>query len=692
MTDEAEKSQTSTVAAMVRAAEEHADSRSADRLRAVGYYNGEMEDTPAEKQRSKMVSRDVRDQIKRALPSLMRTLLGSDSIGEFQPGGPDDEDDAKQATDYINRVVAVEANLRRRIEDALHDALQVRNGVLKWWWEERDVTRTSKHTGLTMDALAQLVEGDEVEVLEQEEYTETTDMGEVQLFDVKIRRTEAKGEVKIASIPRERFLIDPNATSLEESALTGDKMVDLTRSDLIAMGHDVAVINALPVAGEDDAEEDQRRGETTTGEAVHRPNQQIDYYDLFVRYDEDGDGIAELRHMVFAGGLGEKNLLVNEECPEVQFCDIKVMTRPHQWEGISLADDLMDIQRAKTVLLRQTFNNLYWQNNLQPVYQKGAILNPDALFNPEFGKPIQVSQGTDARSAVSFLQVPFVAADSYNMLEYMDREAQDRTGISDASAGLDPDALQNVTATASAMMNQAGVGQVELMVRTAAEGIRTLMRGLLRLTIRHQDIARTVRLNEDWVEVDPRDWNADMDCIVNVGLGAGTRERDMQVMQFVLGLQEKLVAGLGPDNPFVKPENVWQAISRTIEAAGLKTPEMYFTQPDPQEVQAKMQEGQTDPAQAAAQAKMQMEQQKAQADVMLAREKAKMDADLAREKAKADIQLAQARAASEMTLAREKMAMEAELSREKMQLEAATGAHLSRPSAGGSVRPGGAVG
>ena len=191
----------------------------------------------------------------------------------------------------------------------------------------------------------------------------------------------------------------------------------------------------------------------------------------------------------------------------------------------------MDLQRAQTVLLRQTLDNLYWQNGAQPIMQEGVVLNPEAVLNPEFGLPIRLRQGTDARAAIGYDVKPFVADKSFGMLEYMDNEATERTGVSDASSGLAPDALQNMTAKASAMIEQAGIGQTELMVRTAAEGLRRFFRGILRLITRHQDIPRTVRLRDEWVQVDPRHWNADMDCAVNTGLGAGTRERDLMVMQ-----------------------------------------------------------------------------------------------------------------------------------------------------------------
>jgi hypothetical protein len=613
----------------------------------------------------------------------MRTIFGSAQVVEYQPVGPGDEEGAEQASDYINRVVAPEVDVRRHVEDALHDALLLRNGILRWWWEEKVTARTSYHSGLSDDAFAVLVSEDDVEVLE---HTEREEMVEsigpdgmpiqmpVPVHDVRIKKMETERRPRVSCVPRERFLIHPDAVTLEDSILTGERM-QVTRSDLIAMGYDRDTVMGIAQGEEDDEEETIRRRGVLDADETHGPNQLVDYYDIFVRFDMDGDGIAELHHMCFAGGLTERHLLHDEECDEVQFADIKVMTRPHQWEGISLADDLMEIQRIKTVLLRQTLNNIYWQNNPQPMMQDGAVLNPDAVFQPEFGKPIRVRQGVNVNEAFGFSQVPFVAQQSFGMLEYLDGEAQDRTGVTDASAGMAPDTLQNQTATATALIERQGIGQTEMMVRTVAEGLRKFFRGLLRLIVRHQDIPRTVRLRDEWVEFDPRHWNTAMDCTVNVGLGAGTRERDMQVMQVVMGMQEKLLAAYGPDNPFVKPENLWEALSRTIEAAGLKTPELYFSEPDPQEIAAKLQAAAQE-----AQAGQQAEMQKAQIDMQVKQaemqakielERAKMQQQVEKEKAQmqADLIVNRERMQQEMAVQDRKLAWEREKFAQQQRLE-----------------------
>lgn len=666
------------IAEMVRDAEKHAEAMANDRVRAIEYYRGEMSDLPADDGRSRMVSRDVRAHIKKVLPSIMRTMLGGAQVVEYMPVSQGDEPAAEQATDFVNAVLMEEADVYRTIENGVHDAILQRNGILKWWFEERQAVKISKHTGLDDNALTMLAGDDDVEVLEHTETVEHVEGPEgpqpMALHDVKIRRVYTEKAIRTAAVPRERFLIHPDAVTLQDSLLTGEK-TELRRSDLVAMGYDRKLVMDLPVSTRDDSEQEDRRDFEGNNREAAKANDPIDYYDLFIRVDRDGDGISELRHMVFAGGLADKNLLVDDECDAVQYCDIAVMRQPHQWEGISLFDDLADLQQAKTVLLRQTLDNLYWQNNPQPIIQSGVIENPEAVYSPEFGLPIKVRQGTDVRGAYGFQTVPFVAQQSFAMLEYLDIEATDRTGVSDASAGLAPDALQNMTAKASAMIEQAGIGQTEMMVRTIADGLKVFFRGLLRLITQHQDVPRTVRLRDQWVTFDPRQWNADMDCAVNTGLGAGTRERDMMVMQSVLALQEKMIAGFGPQNPFVKPENLHAALAKLVECAGLKTPGLYFTEPDPQEIAAQMeaQANQPSPEEMKLQAQMQMEQMKQQ--TAQAKEQAQLQADLQVKQAEIEAEamrqrddLASKAALKQMDLQweREKFAMDLQLREREM--------------------------
>lgn len=615
------------VAELVKSAEDYRDDRSADRIKAMTFFDGESKDMqkyiPADTGRSEVVSRDVRSAVKKILPSIYRTILGNDEIVEYQPMGKGDEESASQATDYVNYVALPECDGRKAVEDAINDAIRLRNGILKWWQSETIDVKVSLHTGLDEMAFAQLVAADDVDVLEHSEREETVDTPEGPVpsiaHDVKIKRRVKTSVPKITSIPPENWLIHPDAICLDDSPILGENY-RLRRTDLVKMGYDKDKVWDCPSWSngptEQEVEADTRRRDyEDRDDAPQKALDEINYYDLIVRVDKDGDGIAELRRMVFAGGIKAEYLLEDTEWDEVNYADIVSERRPHQWEGNSVADDVIDIQTVKTVLLRQTLDNLYWQNNLQPIIEEGAIVNPEAVMNPQFGLPIRRTQGSTEK-AVQYNVVPLIADKSFSMLAYLDEELTDRTGISDASSGMAPDALQNMTAKASAMVEQAGIGQTEMMVRTIANCLKPVFRGLLKLVIQHQDKPRTVRLRNEWVTFDPRAWDANMDATVNVGLGAGTRERDMMAMQQVIALQTQILTGMGPavGMQYVSPDNAYNAYAKMIEASGLRSVNLYLSKPDPakieQAIQAQSQ--QPSPEEVKAKAAMELEQVRTQ--------------------------------------------------------------------------------
>ena len=85
--------------------------------------------------------------------------------------------------------------------------------------------------------------------------------------------------------------------------------------------------------------------------------------------------------------------------------------------------------------------------------------------------------------------------------------------------------------------------RLELMARMFASGFKRMMRGILKVVITHQDRERMIRLRNEWVPVDPRVWDSNMDCTVNVGLG-----------QFRNTLAKMLeVSGYADTNQFFKP-------------------------------------------------------------------------------------------------------------------------------------------
>ena len=74
-----------------------------DRKKAMDYYLGEPFGNEVEG-RSEVVSRDVADTIEWIMPSLIKIFTSGDEIMRFEPEGPEDQQEAEQATQYINYI------------------------------------------------------------------------------------------------------------------------------------------------------------------------------------------------------------------------------------------------------------------------------------------------------------------------------------------------------------------------------------------------------------------------------------------------------------------------------------------------------------------------------------------------------------------------------------------------------------
>lgn len=601
--------------------------------------------------RSKHVATDVQDTIEAMLPELLRPYLSAGKIGEFQPTQPEDDAFCEQATDYVHHCFVTDNKGDEQLYIAFQDALLEKTGIFKAWWQEEEKVEETEHSGLNELQLVDLLtpeEGEEIEILGQEE-------GEDGLWSIRIKRTWTDGRLATDVIPPDEFFVSPECRNdLDKANCCGQRRT-ATYSDLIAEGYPKAKLDEIPSgddAGDDtnDVRHNNRfQGGGQDSDSPDPSRREITVYEAYIRMDHDGDGIAELRRVVCGGNA--YTILENEAVDQHPYSLTCPSWTSHKIIGKAVADLVRDIQRLRTVIIRQMLDNLYLANNPQKEVNVDRIANMDDVLTSRIGGIIRSKKEL---GAVREIVTPFTASASFPMLEYIDKIKEERSGVSRNSQGLNPDILQNVTATAVAQVTQGSQSRLEMISRVLAWGVKSHFKKMLRVIVNHQDKARTVRLRNKWVDVDPRHWNAEMDCVVNVGLGAGTRERDMMVMQQVMGLQQTLLQGFGPDNPFVKPENISNALSRLVESAGLKTPSLYFTEPDPAEVQQQLEalRNKPDPEREKLQAQMMIEDKKIQAN--RDKENAQMQADL-RVKA-AEQQVTSRENAEQRVIEREKIA------------------------------------
>ena len=634
--------------------------------------------------RSTIVTGEVAEAVDGALPQLLRVFTQSDDVVRFEPKAPGDEEKAKQATEYCNWVLMNDNPGFEVFQTWFKDALLQKAGVIKVWWNDETSVDKEKYENLSEEELTLLLADGQMEVVKQRQ----TQIGEVPVpptpeqmmlaqqtgvppemtmqpvfsYNVTVKKINKKGSVKVENVPPEEFLISKKARRIADAPFVAHRRLT-TRSELISMGFKADEIDELP-AYDDLTFTPERVARFPNGEQPDDPSldtsmDEIETFECYIRTDYDEDGIAELRRVFYAGGT----ILENEEADFIPFCSICPIPMPHKFFGHSLADRVVDIQKIKTTITRQMLDNLYLSNNARMAVVDGQV-NLDDMLTVTPGGIVRVKNN----QAITPLQVPLVAGQAFPMLAYMDEIQQKRTGVTQASQGLDPNILQNTTATAVAMVQNAGAAKVELIARIFAEtGVKDLFKSILHLVCKYQDKERIVRMRGKFVAIDPREWSNEYDLTVNVGLGTGNREQQMAMVAAILQKQEQIMSQMGIANPLVSPSQYRNTLGRFIESAGFKDTSEFFREITPEMEQQMMQpqQPQPDPATAAlmqqAQAQMQVTQAKAQADIQVQQAKAQADIQLQREKAAADIQLAREKAAAQMELKSAEFQAEAQL-------------------------------
>jgi hypothetical protein len=559
------------------------DDISPARAESTKYYRGDPFGNEIDG-RSQVVSRDVRDSVQAVLPSMMRVFFGSEKVVEFVPRNANDMAMSEQATDYLNYIVRQDNDAIGIFYSVFKDALMNKGGFVKWWWDDSIEVQTHSFEGLDEGALGLILQEEGVEAVSvegrpapgvpPEQAAQMEAMGQPlpQIYDVEIKRRRKRNQVKIETMPPEEFFVDAAATSLDDAQVVGHRTM-ATVSSLVALGYDRDVLDehlSDDTAFVDNEEYTARYADSDVpGPVSAYERKRVLYTEAWCYIDYDGDGIAELRRVCTIGNNYE--IINNEPADAIPFAMFACDPEPHVFFGSDIADLTKDIQRVKSAVLRGMLDSLSFALYPRTGVVEGMV-NIDDVMNPEVGSIIRMRQP----GMVQQLNVPFLGKDAFPMIQYLDSMKESRTGQTAASQGLDPDVLQSTTKAAVTATIKGAEQRLEMMARLFADGFKRMFKGVLKLVITHQDRERIVRLRDEWVPIDPRVWDSTMDCSVNVGLGVGTTDERLAVLNQVVLQQKEVLERLGPSNPLVGLGQFRYTLSKMLEISGYPDSSQFF--------------------------------------------------------------------------------------------------------------------
>lgn len=543
-----------------------------DREENLEYFYGEIPE-PEGEGTSTAVSTDFRDTVMAILPSLIRIFTGAENVVSCVPNYAGQEDAAKQCTEYLSYVFWNDNPGFLILHDIIKDALRCKTGVVKWWTDVTEEVTEQVYQNVTREQLMMLAhENPTLEVLDAVPSEDLSDTGESMIATLRVRFVKSKPMIKIASVPLDEFRVDRGAKSIhdESTRLVGhDRVVDV--SELVKLGYDYEALEPYLGATSNYSTDRMYRNEGIDETNVLGHNQ-IRYGCYFIRIDKDGDGISELREI---HTIGDEHVIIKDEV--VQYVNYAVWTpdpEPHTLVGDTPAELVKDIQKIKTNMLRGSLDSLAQSIWPRTVFNE-TLVNVDDVLNDEIGASIRTKG--NPMETVQSLTHQFVGQPVFMMFEVMENLRRQRTGINDASKGLDPKALQSTAISGVDAIISGAQERIELCARILAEtGMADLFRGLLREVVNNPNAKRTIQLRGRWVEIDPSTFDANMKIAVNPTLGKGSDVTRLMALQDVRQTQVMVMEKFGVDNPLCGPMEFRNTLVDMLAIANIKNVDRYF--------------------------------------------------------------------------------------------------------------------
>ncbi|HEV8077924.1 MAG TPA: hypothetical protein VGP45_06015, partial [Marinobacter sp.] len=449
---------------------------------------------------------------------------------------------------------------------------------------------------------------------------------EVSYYTVKVARENTRGQIKIDTIAPEDFFVDRMAESLDDCYVCGHAS-EARVGDLVNMGYDFETVYRLSGDGDstvDDEEELARRGwdDNDDNESPNDPPMaKVLFTEAYMRMDIEGTGVPKMYKFICAGTSYE--LLDYELCDYIPFAVFEVDPEPHTFFGRSLAEIITDDQDAATSMLRGLLDGIAMQNNPR-VAAVTNLVNMDDLLNNEIGGIVRVKDINALREfAVGTGSTAVLPA-----LQFFDETVRAKTGVTGAAMGMDADVLQSQTAAGVNAAVQAATAVSELIARNLAEGgMKQMFKLIAQIARQHPNPDEMIRIDGNFVVVDPRSWTSDLDVITNVGLGNNQREDRIAALQATLQMQMQIWQAYGPTNGLVTMTGIRNTLADILGMAGVHNADRYYNQMNPQIEQmltmqaqqmAQSQQQQGDPNAAYMQTEAMKAQTRAQVDMQKA--------------------------------------------------------------------------
>ena len=522
---------------------------------------------------SDLVSTDVADTIEWALPSLMKVFTGSDEV--ITIAGVTEEDDTKAETmqELLVYQLQRQNNFFTVLYNWMKDSLIVGMGIIKCYWE-----RTEGYTTETA-----VLNNEALQALTQTGVTIEDIQGPDQFGDFSVTYQlpyYRKNAPKLENILVSEFLYSPDAKSLEEANFVAHKR-KVTMSYLRereAQGV-YANIDNIRVNGNyngmnvDQVEQVIGDNYVDINKDEQTARQEVVIYECDTKIDINNDGILEDMIITICGDTiirMEQNYMGRHP-----FFAISPTKDPHRiWVKRSYAELIGELQDLKVALTRQIMQNVALTNDPKMLLDESAINIDDFV---QGRKVIRMKAGHSMNEVAMPMNITPLAPQTFQFLEWIEGQKENRTGITRYNQGLDANSLNKTATGISAILGQSAQ-RLELVARMFAEtGLSELFRFMVSLNQKFIDQQTVIRLTNKELKISPEDLDGSFDLIVNAGISIATKESTIMATQTLLTALMQANAG---GYMVSTPENIYNLFKKWIESIGFKNYGDYITDPN----------------------------------------------------------------------------------------------------------------
>lgn len=546
---------------------------------------------PKLSQFSSIVDTSVRQSIERKLASHMKMFFGTDDVGTIQGRTVQWDANAEKIQELCNWQIIYKNQGYLKFYHWIKDAEVILLGAMKVTWK-RETEETDEVVTIPWDAIEsykQQAEQNKVTIALVEPNQQDPSAADVTIQYEKV----TENYPVLENVPPSELMWTPNARTQEEANFFQRKRVtlDYLRRNIKykdANGKEYGMYNKKAVASL--AEGSGDRGvdsllDITIKDSPYYNNEEIlplsdpaakvEIIECYIKHDINGDGMTE---DVIATMCGDVLLRCDENTDGNPFCLISPMYDPHRIiPKYGPIDTMAQWQHLKTAIIRQMVQNLANNNSPTVAIQPSMFVNLDQVIE---GDEIWEVNGnvSDAFKPVS---QPQLAPYTLEALQMISGWQDDASGISAYQRGLDDKTL-NKTATGVNLLIGQGAQSLELEVRNFAEtGIKRLFERLIFLNQKYIDEPQLIKLLGQDVTINPEDLKGEFEYTVNAGMGAGTKQSNIQNLELIIG-QLPMQIQLGIANQ----TTAYNTFKNLYEAMGIKNFDDYLINPAQQQPQA----------------------------------------------------------------------------------------------------------